>query len=280
VRLRNNDVDYGKYNEAEIMRGLRNIFRGIVAVEYAGVYGQVNFHVKPSAKTNCETLNSEDLYIPNKIVHCGIFAPTGAGKTYMIAFLMWLYCIADRDNNTRIVLMDQKMSFAERLGVSDSPSFYYGSAVFDGLEAVVEEFEQVKLNPDGIKRVVFIDEFASFIDRSGKQANHARSLVSKLVLESREYGYSVILAGQSGHAERFGPGVRDSLTSLITLGNLSSTEKRMLFPDDIALMDAHNDVGEGYMRIHQAHNHVIRFSVKDSVPDFSKIGSMVIKRMS
>ena len=44
-------------------------------------------------------------------------------------------------------------------------------------------------------------------------------------------------------------------------------------------MDAHNSTGEGFFRIDAVMPHVERFSIKDAVPDFTEIGTLVRKHM-
>lgn len=277
------DVDFGKFDDPIVLRGLRNIFRGYVRPNFGKVYGELQFFVKPSAKVNCVPLTSEDTWIAQHMNAAGIFGAPGMGKTHGLAFLMWLYCL---DADTRNIdmeftgLFDQKLTFAQKLGIADSPSFYYGSGVLDGLENAVATLDKVKLNPDGKIRVYVLDEMITFLERlDRKQADHAKSLLATLVFEGREYMFKILLAGQSSHAERFGAGVRDSLTSTFFFGNPSESEKRMLFPSDVGLMDAHNGIGEGYFRVDAVMPHVERFSIKDAVPDFADIGTLVRRHM-
>ena len=276
------DVDFGKFNDPAVIRGLRNIFHGTVRPEPGSVYGETQFFVEPSAKTTCKVLSVKDTWIARNIIHCALFGSPGKGKTTGMAYLIYLYCLNAEINNTNleIHLFDQKMSFAEKLGVSNSNSFHYGLAVLDGLEKLMDDYAQIKLLPDGIVRVICIDEYITLIDRlDRRQSERVRTLLGILIFEAREFGYRIILAGQASHAERFGSGVRDSLTSKIFFGNASETEKRMLFPDDIGLMDAHNDVGEGYMLI-DGMSHVERFSIVNTVPDFAIIGEKVKRYMA
>ena len=276
------DVDYGMFNDPIIMRGLRNIFHGFVRPDFGKVYGVLQFFVKPSAKANCVSLTSKNTWIVRHMNAAGIFGAPGSGKTFGLAFLMWLYCLdADTRNiDMEFVLCDQKLTFAQKLGVEASPSFYYGPRVLDGLENAVATLDKVKLNPDGKIRVYVLDEMITFLERlERKQADRAKSLLATLVFEGREYGFKVILAGQSSHAERFSAGVRDSLTSKFFFGSPSENEKRMLFPSDVGLMDAHNTVGEGYYHVEAVMPHVERFSIKDAVPDFAEIGALVRRHM-
>ena len=276
------DIDTAELDDPAIVRGLRNIFCGFVRPDFGKVYGELQFLVKPSAKVNCVPLTSVDTWIVQHMNATGIFGAPGSGKTFGLAFLMWLYCLdADTRNiDMEFVLCDQKLTFAQKLGVADSPFFSYGTRVLDGLETAFATLDKVKLNPDGKIRVYVLDEMVTFLERlERKQADRAKSLLATLVFEGREYGFKVILAGQSSHAERFSAGVRDSLTSKFFLGSPSENEKRMLFPSDVGLMDAHNGVGEGYFRIDAVMPHVERFSIKDAVPDFAQIGALVRKHM-
>lgn len=275
------DIDITILDDPKIVRGLRNIFRGFVLYDVE-TYGKIILYVTPSEKVVCTPLTYKDTFIVEHINAAGAFGAPGTGKTVGLAFLMWLYCLdADaREIDIEFVLFYQKLTFAQKLGVADSSSFYYGERVFDGLENAVATLDKIKLNPDGKTRVYILDEMITFLERlDRKQADRAKSLLATLVFEGREYNFKVILAGQSSHAERFSAGVRDSLTTKFVFGSLSETEKRMLFPSDVGLMDAHNSIGEGYFRIDAVMPHVERFSIKDAVPDFAVIGEMVRKYM-
>ncbi len=275
------DIDAVILDDPVIVRGLRNIFHGFVRYD-ATKYGQLKLCVTPSEKIVCTLLTLHDTFIVQNINAAGVFGAPGSGKTVGLAFLMWLYCLdADTRNiDMEFVLFDQKLTFAQKLSIADSPSFYYGERVLDGLENAVATLDTIKMNPDGKIRVYVLDEMITFLERlDRKQSDRAKSLLSTLVFEGREYGFKVILAGQSSHAERFSAGVRDSLTSKFFFGTPSESEKRMLFPSDVGLMDAHNSIGEGYFRIDAVMPHVERFSIKDAVPDFADIGALVCKYM-
>lgn len=85
--------------------------------------------------------------------------------------------------------------------------------------------------------------------------------------------------GQTGEAENFGSSaVRSSITDKIIFGNPSPTEQKMLFPNDIGLMDAHNIAGEGFMKL-VGMPYVERFSIRNAVPQFAEIGAKVKKYM-
>jgi hypothetical protein len=275
------DIDVARLDEPSISRGLNDIFKGLVNSDPGEIFGKMHFYVMPSKKSKCVPLTVENSWLARNIIHLGIFGATGQGKTVCLGYILFLYCnLAETENvDMEIHLLDQKLTFAQKLGIADSSSFTCGLAVLDKLEELVAEFEQIKLNPDRKIRIVCIDEFISFVDKlSSKQRERARSLVGTLVFESREYNYHVILAGQSSHSERFGSGVRDSLTSRMLLGRASVQEKHMLFPEDVGLLYARNSVGQGYMRIEGRPN-AERFSLVDAVPDFDEIGAKVRKHM-
>lgn len=107
-----------------------------------------------------------------------------------IAFFLNLYCdYADANNiDMEIILGDQKLTFAQKLGVENSKSFYYGEAVFSAIEDVYNKFEQLKLEPDGKKRIIVIDEYVTLVDKlDKKRADRLRSLLGILIFETREY---------------------------------------------------------------------------------------------
>ncbi|MCI8655782.1 MAG: hypothetical protein HFJ48_08030 [Clostridia bacterium] len=98
-------------------------------------------------------------------------------------------------------------------------------------------------------------------------------------MKRENIGYTFILAGQTGEAENFGSSaVRSSITDKIIFGNPSPIEQKMLFPNDIGLMDAHNIAGQGFMKL-VGMPYVQRFSIRNAVPSFAEIGEKVKKYM-
>ena len=85
--------------------------------------------------------------------------------------------------------------------------------------------------------------------------------------------------GQTGEAQTVGSSaVRSSITDKIIFGNPSPIEQKMLFPDDVGLMDAHNIAGQGFMKL-VGMPYVERFSIRNAVPPFEEIGEKVKKYM-
>lgn len=73
--------------------------------------------------------------------------------------------------------------------------------------------------------------------------------------------------------------MRNSLTDLIFFDTPSPTEQKMIFPNDIGLMDAHNNTAEFYMKL-VGMPYVERFSIRDAVPPFAEIGKKMKKYMA
>ena len=63
------DVDYGKFEEPIVIRGLRTIFRGFVSPNEGNTYGQIQFHVIPSCKSSCRMLTTNDTWLVQNIIH-------------------------------------------------------------------------------------------------------------------------------------------------------------------------------------------------------------------
>ncbi len=192
------DVDYGKFNEPVVIRGLRNIFRGYVTPSEGNMYGQFRFYVIPSCKSSCRQLTINDTWLVQNIIHLGIFGRYSVvGKTVAIAYFLYLYCLYVEANSIdmEITICDQKMTFAKRLGVEKSKSFHYGLDVLSAIEQICANFEQIKLNPDGKIRIIVCDEYISLVDKlPPKEATHLKLILGALIFESREYNYHIILA--------------------------------------------------------------------------------------
>lgn len=72
--------------------------------------------------------------------------------------------------------------------------------------------------------------------------------------------------------------MRESLTDLIFFGTPNPTEQKMIFPNDIGLMDAQNKIGEFYMKL-VGMPYVERFSIQNAVPPFAEIGKKIKRYM-
>lgn len=163
----------------------------------------MQFKVIPSCKSSCINLTINDIWLVQNIIHLRyIWTVQVVGKTVTIAYFLYLYCslVEAEANNTEleIIICDQKLSFAEKLGVEKSKSFHYGLAVLPAIEKICADFEQLKLNPDGKMRIVVIDEYISLIDKlPPKDREHLKLILGAFIFESREYNYHVILARTS-----------------------------------------------------------------------------------
>lgn len=115
----------------------------------------------------------------------------GQENLFGIGYFLNLYCdYAEANNliNMEIILCDQKLTLAQKLGVENSKSFYYGEDVFSAIEDVYNKFEQVKLKPDGKKRIIIIDEFVTLTEKlDPKRSQRLKSLLGVLIFETREY---------------------------------------------------------------------------------------------
>lgn len=63
------DIDYGKFSEPIVIRGLRNIFRGFVSPDEGNDYGIIQFNVLPSCKSSCRNLTVNDLWLVENCIH-------------------------------------------------------------------------------------------------------------------------------------------------------------------------------------------------------------------
>ena len=107
-----------------------------------------------------------------------------------IGYFLNLYCDYAEANNIdmEIILCDQKLTFAQKLGVENSKSFYYGESVFEAFEKIYTDFERIKLEPDNKKRIIVCDEFVTLTEKlDPKRSQRLKSLLGVLIFETREY---------------------------------------------------------------------------------------------
>jgi hypothetical protein len=183
---------------------------------------------------------------------------TGAGKSYALTVILGQY--ANCANDVSITICDyKKSSFAQ---FEDTPNFYGYKDVPNGIRAVYKEFSE-RLEANDTERnakfkVLLIDEYGALISAlttsDKKEADEIKSMVAEMLFMGRSLGIRVIIGIQRADSKHFGDGARDQFVSILALGNLSKTQKEMLFADEKDRMTVKNKLGEGYLHIDDGRN--------------------------
>jgi len=193
-----------------------------------------------------QTLLSQGLIVPVKVdfrkaPHLLIAAPSGAGKTYALRYIM-------KQLRGVIYLCDFKG--VDFISLKGCPRYYKHYDVSEGLTAVYDILHSRMEEPQAQNKPIYLvfDEWTGFINSLPKkdQSEHQSKLSSILML-GRGVGIFVILSLQRADSTNFMNGARDNFANSLGLGRLSRESARMLFPDDTDMIQPKSR-GKGYLR--------------------------------
>lgn len=175
-----------------------------------------------------------------------IFGSTGSGKTYLLKLL--LARIGLYIPNSELILCDFKsdtdFSFA-----NNCQNFYRFDKCMDGLEQAYNKLQQRQHNEDSSKHffALVFDEWASFINYLDKKsAEHAKQMLSSLLMLGRSFNIHVIISQQRLDASYFNS-ARDNFSVVIGMGVLSKESVEMMFSEYKDVIQRNKPQGYGSM---------------------------------
>ncbi len=209
---------------------------------------------KDLLKSNILHYHSVDF---DKTPHLMTTGASGSGKTFLNKLIVGKISLKIPDS--KITVIDFK---------ADDYHFAHGSSrlfefekVKNGLEKFYQEFldRQQGRDLDRSFRLLVIEELGSMLGYFDKKESEAiKSMIGNLIFLGRSFNVHCLISTQRPDAAYFNSGVRDSISAIIALGNLSKEAKGMLFSgfqDD--MQDIHGQ-GSGYMLINAAELHSIK----------------------
>lgn len=207
-------------------------------------------HVIPHKYDTPNIISATQDYLIHELINLLCVGRTGSGKSYALAVI--LGALARFNPDISITICDyKKSSFSQ---YEDTPNFYGYNDVPDGIRAFHKEFkERLEANDperNNHKRVLLIDEYGALImAQEKKQGDELRTIVADMLFMGRSLGMILIVGLQRAEAEHFKVGCRDQFKAVLSMGNLSSEQKQMLYKDYKDELVAKNRVGEGYLLI-------------------------------
>jgi hypothetical protein len=183
---------------------------------------------------------------------------TGVGKSILLRFLMCSIG-ATQENasykniayHSQVFLCDFKnIDFKE---FADCPRRWSYDDCAEGLNTFYESC-MARINGTDTttnRRFLVFDEWATFIlSREKKEGEELKRKLSTLLMCGRGVSHFVIIGLQRADAQLFPLGGRDQFSAIFALGNLSDTQKTMLFPDiRESMTEVMNQKGCGYLHM-------------------------------
>lgn len=181
-----------------------------------------------------------------KAPHLLLSAPSGAGKTYALKFILKQLSA----NNGIVYLCDYKgIDFINMQGCE---RYFKHQEVSKGLELVFNILQERMKKPKSENQPCYLvfDEYGGFLSSiSNKQLKQqCMEQLSAILMLGRGAGVFIILTMQRADSSNFLSGARDNFGIALGLGRLSKESARMLFPDDTDLIQAKSR-GKGYLRV-------------------------------
>jgi DNA segregation ATPase FtsK/SpoIIIE-like protein len=182
----------------------------------------------------------------SKTPHMMVIGGTGSGKSYAVQQIIAKIALANY--TAKATVLDFKgddYKFAQ-----NCERLYEFDKCLEGLEKFYKEFtdRQKGLDHNRAFRLLVIEELGSMISYfEKKQVDAIKSMVANLILMGRSFNIHVIISTQRPDTSYFNSGVRDSIGTVIALGNLSKEGKAMLFKGFEDKMNPVHQRGAGYM---------------------------------
>ncbi|WP_336637306.1 hypothetical protein [Lysinibacillus fusiformis] len=181
-----------------------------------------------------------------KTPHILTVGASGSGKTFLNKLVIGR--VALKIPNASVTLLDFKADdyhFAR-----SCPNLYEFANVKEGLEQFYQEFllRQQGQDTDRNFKLLVIEELGSMLGYFDKKVTESmKMMIANLVFMGRSMNCHLLVSTQRPDSSYFNSGVRDSLGTVIGLGNLSKEGKAMMFNDFKDEMTETHGQGSGYL---------------------------------
>ena len=189
--------------------------------------------------------------------HIMTIGASGSGKTYLNKLIIGKIALHVPDSQTTILDFKSDDYHNQR----GSKRLYEYKACLNGLVIFYQDFlDRLEGNDTSRNlRLLIIEELSSMLAYySKKETDSIKSMLATLILMGRSYNVQCLISTQRPDASLFNSGVRDSISTVIAMGNLSKEGKSMLFKDFEDLMPPLYTLGSGYMIINNTNFHSIQ----------------------
>lgn len=175
---------------------------------------------------------------PTKPAHGLVSGTTGAGKTYFLLALVYMFI----KTGSKVYIADPKCSdlyklkvFIENVGSTDNHIEMLLRKAVEEMDERYKQMESDEIGKDyrnyGFSPVFFVfDEYIAYMDSLDTKARaRSKSYVKQLTLKGRQAGVFIILGSQQANAESIDTVIRDQLGLRVALGKMSPEGYRMVF---------------------------------------------------
>lgn len=202
-----------------------------------------------------------------KSPHLLTIGASGSGKTYLNKLI--IAKISLNIPNSQMTILDFKADdyHAQRT----SNRLYEHNACLSGLEIFYQDFLDRQQGGDSSRnfRLLVIEELGSMLAYyDKKQTDNIKRMIATLILMGRSFNTQCLISTQRPDSNLFSSGVRDSISTILAMGNLSKEGRSMVFKgfeDDIQPLYG---IGNGYKLTNGAEFHAIQ------VPNITNIDKL------
>ena len=161
--------------------------------------------------------------------HMLLFGSTGSGKTYLLKMILGR--IGKYIPDAKLIICDYKAD-TDFSFLNGSTNFYRFTDCINGLESALHLLEERQHgNPDRHFVCLVFDEWASMLNSLDKKsADHAKQMLSVLLMLGRSFNIHVIISQQRPDANYFN-NARDNFSVICAMGYLSKESIQMMFHD-------------------------------------------------
>jgi len=203
----------------------------------------------------------------DKIPHLLSTGSSGSGKTFLNKLIVARVSL--KIANASVTVLDFKAN--DYKFAINCKNLYEFDKVKEGLEQFYNEFllRQQGKTSDRTFKLLVIEELGSmmaYFDK--KEVETMKSMIANLIFMGRSAHCHLLISTQRPDSSYFGAGVRDSIGTVISLGNMSKEGKSMLFSGFQDEMKEHHGQGSGYMLVNGAE----LFSIK--VPQVQNVSKL------
>jgi len=236
-------------------------------------YGIELFFDRPLLKQGVKYYHRVDI---NQYPHIATVGASGTGKTYLNKLIIARLSMHTIGGQTT-VLDFKNEDYRE---FNDCQRLYTFNECYDGLTNFYKEFLHRQSGQSTSRgfRLLVIEELATMLAYyDKKQCDDIKNMLATIILMGRSYGMQVLVSLQRPDSTHFNGGVRDSINTVIALGNLSKEGKAMLFKgyeDEIIKV---NGKGAGHMLINGAKFAQIQVP---QVRDINKLNDYIRKALN
>lgn len=180
--------------------------------------------------------------------HLVVYGITGSGKT--VATKLILARISKQIPDSQIWLNDYKGDDTDYGFLGKTDRFYRFDDVKHGLQNFYSEFQKRQSGESRNRNFIIccIEEWASYVTSlDKKEAEEEKRKLGKMLMLCRSYNAHIILSQQRIDSTYFSAGSRDQYNVVVSLGNLTTEGKEMMFREYKDQMKPNRKQGTGYM---------------------------------